>query len=213
MINFKFDPSNNITFPEKKRNVVILINGERYRMEIIKDVDFEETATGKCFKKAQIRYQLYKNDREDYIAYVTLNLNSELAKFPHYWAFTHNYTEIPCDYFELDKIEITDETLKNKGIGTALLNYVLNDVIDYNNNNGTKYKVLFDRWNKNKENEPFYKRFGARENINRTLTEFEKTTPMIIDEPKTVGEVPIELAYKKAGMQNQFAPAVKKLKR
>lgn len=216
MINYKLDASNNITFPSKSRRVMLLIDGEYYRMDIKIYSQFSHLNGAKTLDKVELEYNLYNEEKQ--MGSVSICLYTDNFTWAHNMAKNLGYKEIPDDFFELERIEFHDG-FRKKGLGTALLSYVINDIINFNKTQGKTIKILFERLD-TKITLPFYKKFGARTNITnnphnkyRMMTKNE-TTPMIIDEPKTCGEVPLELAddfnYEQYGYLNPFTKPAKR---
>lgn len=197
MIDFKFDTSNDISHPEDFRKVNVLINGERFRLEIERLYEDRPYSDGRKFYSAEVTYTLYKEGIEKSIGYLIFNLVSEINHWSHKDAKRIGFDEIPDDYFVLDKIAV-DEQFRRISIGTALMNRAMQNIILFNKLHGKNIKILFQRRNLNIDvTLPFYDNFGARVNSDEERYNVfkERThgaiTPMIIDEPKIVGEVPV----------------------
>ncbi len=214
MINFEHDTSNNITFPAESRKVMILIDGKYYRLEVLRNEDYHGKKHNKRFDGVELNYKVFVEDKKTTIAKVHLYLTTNNNNYDeHDIMQLMGHKEVPPDFFELKAI-VVDENYR--GIGTMLLNYVMNDIQKFNKLQGKNIKVLLQRIN-SEITIPFYYKFGAKDNHAIDLNEIseehmrenlKRVRFMIIDNPKPVGEIPTELAddfdYSSFGEQNPF---------
>jgi hypothetical protein len=193
----KNDISNNISFPASKRNVMLLIDGNYYRMEISKKMHYKETSKNgsEIFDSVGLHYDLCIEGQSDPIGKIFLFLytsNNDLHSQER--LELSGCKECPMNFFELKSIWV-DES--QRGIGTAFLSYVMNDIKKFNESQKRNIKIVLNRLNSD-ITIPFYNKFGARRNENAYMQLYSISdadcTYMIIDEPKIVGELPKELA-------------------
>ncbi len=204
MIKLKDDISNNISFPSNQRKIMVLIDGNYYRLEIVKVIARAyNSQKSNEFKHLNVYYFLYRE--QDNIDFPIASANLLLCNENSNYSFNFGFKERPKEYFELESIK-TEEKFRNLKLGTPLLSYIMNDVEKFNKLYEKDLKILIMRM-KTKITEPFYKKFGARNNstVNPENSVFEY---MIVDKPKVVGELPLELAddfdYAANGYKNPF---------
>ncbi len=200
MIVFKNDTSNNISFPAERRMVMLLLDGQYYRLEVLRNEAYVGRGKRKSFDEAQLYYNLYVENKKNKIAQIHITLSTNNNNYnEHDLMHFLGHREVPSDFFELNSIIVEDSY---HGIGTAFLSYVMNDIVKFNKIQGKTIKVLLQRVN-SEITIPFYDKFGAVDNHAVNLNDIQEECMkenlkrvrfMIINKPKVVGELPIELA-------------------
>lgn len=94
------------------------------------------------------------------------------------------YREVPESMFEIDKLYVEK---KYRGIGTAFLNFIMQEIIEFDQIFKLNSKIVLVRLN-TPEATTFFNKWDARNNDNFE-TNSTKTTKMIIDEPKIIDSI------------------------
>ena len=93
------------------------------------------------------------------------------------------YTEVPESMFEIDHFYV-EPKFRNAGIGTAFFNIIMQNIVDFDSAQNLHSKMVFVKMN-TPEATAFFNKWNAHEN-DKFLGEDERTTRMIIDEPKVI---------------------------
>lgn len=162
MINF------NRIEPNKK--IRLERNGEFYQLEI---------SSEKIGTRFSYKYVLTQNTNPvaSTLLFYTQNRTPEKQNLWH----TIGYREVPESMFEIDKLYVEK---KYRGIGTAFLNFIMQEIIAFDQNFNLSSKIVFVRLN-TPEAIAFFNKWSAQNN-DTFETNNTKTTKMIIDKPNVI---------------------------
>ena len=169
---------------------------------------FETKQTDLTLQGQSFSLQLKKNIYGDrlHIEYALTQAESPVARTSVYYSFNDTkekksrykwfgYDEVPESLFELDHVYVEPEY---RGIGTPFMNIIMKDILQFDEQEKTKSKILLLRLN-TPEAIAFFDKWNARENGEVDST--SQTTKMIIDTPKIVGDIDFENVFNSSALE------------
>lgn len=93
------------------------------------------------------------------------------------------YKEVPDSMFEIDNFYV-EPKFRNAGIGTAFFNIIMQNIVEFDKAQNHHSKLVFVRMD-TPEATAFFNKWSAVEN-DRYIEEAQRTTRMIINEPRVV---------------------------
>lgn len=158
---------------EPNKNLRLKKNGEFYQLEILSE------KVGNRFAR---KFILTKNAELVANTLLFYTQNNSLKQQTLWHSF--GYREVPESMFEIDKLYVEK---KYRGIGTAFLNFIMQEIIKFDQNFKLNSKIVFVRLN-TPDATAFFNKWNARNN-DTLSTDSAKTTKMIIDKPRVIESV------------------------